>query len=234
MFTIGDSNTSQTLTMRDCIVYSLDTITEPIMYTNNLQECYFVNNKFLSSGYCNADLVICEGMTTTTFINNSFANTNNVALTIKSKAGNDKRISGNVLNNNMFENCKGENTIIINGAANTTAIEGYNNSIMNNDYLNSVQQIYINNVANSIIIDRANVVNGDGARRTFNINPYNSDVATKSKGHCGLFPDGDRLIGNYKGKMWVNVKGGLEVLGDDETTLYQLRVGTDGSVYARK
>lgn len=194
---IGGSEISQTLKVENCCVYSKNTINEPIAIFDNLQEGYFCNNKFLSSGMCNVDLVVCDGLTTSTFINNSFANTNKRGLVIKSVV-HKKRIVGNLIIGNLFENCNGEHVLSLSSYDNSD-FEGYNNAINNNDIMNSTRKLFLDNVTNTTVIDNIKCEYGTNARRTFNINIYDLDKASEPFGNCELYADGDTLQGSFGG-----------------------------------
>lgn len=204
---VGNEKVGQTLRVQNLCIYSKNTISEPLAVIENLQEGYFCNNKFLSSGLCNVDLVQCDGVNTSTWINNSFANSNKRGITYKFEK-HPKRAVGNLFTGNLFENIKGDYSLAIIGNS-ISDYEGYNNSIMNNDYMESTQSILLEYVANSIVIDRAGVTNGTGSRRTFNINPYDDSVATNPYGHCMLKADGDLLDGKFRGEFSGNIKSKL-------------------------
>lgn len=216
---IGNELVGQTLRMQNCCVYAKNTIYEPLVYIENMQEGYFCNNKFLSSGYCNVDMVVCEGVNTSTWINNSFANTNKIGLVYKYEKY-KKRPLGNLFTGNLFENIKGEYALSIVGDSHIDN-EGYNNSIMNNDYMNATQEVLLEYIANSIVIDRCTVQNGRGARRTFNINPYDASVATNPYGHCMLKADGELLIGKFKGTFNGEMDGNVRSRSIKIPTLFE-------------
>lgn len=201
---VGGDKISQTLRVENCLCYSKNTIKEPIVIIDNLQEGYFCNNKFMSSGYCDVNMVECDGVVTTTFINNSFVNTKKRFLAMKCKKY-PKRLSGNLITGNLFENCYGDYDWSIEGSEDSN-LEGYNNTITGNDYLNSSYKGFLNGVANCIVIDKATLKYGSYCRRTFNINPYDSYTAKDPYGNCELKPDGDKLLGKYKGDFYGNFK----------------------------
>lgn len=196
---IGGNDISQTLRILNCCVYANKTISEPIAIFDNLQEGYFCNNKFLSNGICNTELVVCDGLITSTFINNSFSNTTKTPLVIKSVV-HQKRIVGNLITGNLFENCSGDYVISL-VSYNNADFEGYNNAINNNDIMNATRKLFLNNVTNTTVIDNIKCVFGSNARRTFNINIYDLERAKEPFGNCDMFVDGDTLNGTFGGNF---------------------------------
>lgn len=229
-FNVGGSDISQGLRISDCLVYGKNGLTTPLVELNNVQEFYIENNKFMCSGTANCDLFVTDGMTTSTIIHNSFANTNNVGMVNKCVKY-PKRLVGNNITSNLFENILGAYAFTLD-SNNSSNFEGYNNSIMNNDYMGGTSKVNIGNMANCIIIDKCNVSYGAGARRIFNINPYKDGVVTDANGHCELYPDGEWLRGKFKGK--VNIAEGEFLYTKKNGTVYFIDINDGGELTVRQ
>lgn len=227
---VGCEKISQTLRISDCLVYACNSLTEPLVRLDNLQEAYICNNKFLGqqNSKADCDLVVCDGVATSMFINNSFASTNNCGLILKAeKYG--KRINANKIIGNLFELCS--ETVIKLTGKNTNTGEAEYNFFIGNDSLYKQGKIELSNCTNTTVLDRLQVVNSSGARRTFNITPYNSS-ATDAYSNTSLVSDKGGLKGKFIGDFYFD-KGRTNtssIVWDASTTAdYGLKFNIDGT-----
>ena len=199
---IGGSSISQTLRVQNCIVYACNSVTEPLVILNNLQEGCFINNKFMGqqSNPAQTDLVVCDGETTTLFLNNSFASTTKKGLVLKSAAY-QKRINANKVIGNLFELC-GDTVIELTGA-NSSTLEAEYNYFSGNDTLFQQGKMSLSNCTNTTVLDRIAVVNGSGARRTFAMTPYNQS-AKDAYSNTSILSENGGLKGKFIGDFYFD------------------------------
>lgn len=196
-----NSQIGQSLKISNCVCYGNVEGNVPLVSIYNHQEMYFENNKILFNGVTNTRIgLLCDGVATSTFINNSIANCNKIALKICCELY-PKRIVGNLLIGNLFENTspvsEDDGVIMItSGTENST--EGQNNQIIANHFMNSADSIKLYNLTNTTIIGVATLT---GGRRTFHINPYDPVNNTDPYGNLQISADGGYLVGNFKGNV---------------------------------
>lgn len=187
---IGGSELSQTLHMEDCICYGKAECKSNLYILNNFQEGYIVNNKALFTGEGTTNPMYCDGVTNTTFINNSFGFSSATGLKIVC-IDYPKRIVGNLIEGNLFENCSGEYAIEVIGH-NESKYEGYNNTIRDNCYFGGSDKVHLDYISDCYVIDKAFITKGDNARRITTIQKY----AKNSKdvyGNLSIEIDGRKL-----------------------------------------
>ena len=196
---IGGSELSQTLRMEDCICYGKSTCNSNLYILNNLQEGYIVNNKALFTGVGTTNPMYCDGVTNTTFINNSFGFSSATGLKMVC-IDYPKRIVGNLIEGNLFENCSGEYAIEVIGYS-ENRYEGYNNTIRDNCYFGGSDKIHLDYISDCYVIDKAFITKGDNARRITTIQKY----AKNSKdvyGNLSIEIDGRKL--EINGEVFTN------------------------------
>ena len=152
------------------------------------------------SNMAQTDLVVCDGVTTTLFLNNSFASTTKKGLVLKSDVY-KKRINANKIIGNLFELC-GETVIELTGANNST-LEAEYNYFSGNDTLYKQGKMSLSNCANTTVLDRISVVNGSGARRTFAMTPYNSS-AKDAYSNTTILSENGGLMGKFIGEFYFD------------------------------
>ena len=227
---IGGSNISQTLRVQNCIVYACNSLTEPLVILNNLQEGCFINNKFMGqqSNMAETDLVVCDGVTTTLFLNNSFAHTTKKGLVLKSDVYR-KRINANKVIGNLFELC-GDTVIELRGGNNST-LEAEYNYFSGNDTLYKQGKMSLSNCTNTMVLDRISVVNGSGARRTFAMTPYNQN-AKDAYSNTTILSENGGLMGKFIGEFYFDkgrAKQSCIKWEASETVDYGLKFIIDGN-----
>lgn len=239
---IGGSELSQTLRMEDCICYGKSTCTSKLYILNNLQEGFIVNNKGLFTGVGATNPMYCDGVTNTTFINNSFGFTNVAGLKMVC-IDYPKRIVGNLIEGNLFENCSGEYAIEVIGH-NENRYEGYNNTIRDNCYFGGSDKINLDYISDCYVIDKAFITKGDNARRITTIQKYaknskdvygnlsieidgrkleiNGDVFTdklNSKQLAIINPNDPNLLSYIKRNLETSIDEGLEFAVDNNVKM---------------
>lgn len=239
---IGGNELSQTLRMEDCICYGKSTCTSKLYILNNLQEGYIVNNKSLFTGVGTTNPMYCDGVTNTTFINNSFGFSSATGLKIVC-VDYPKRLVGNLIEGNLFENCSGEYAIEIIGH-NENRYEGYNNTIRDNCYFGGSDKIHLDYISDCYVIDKAFITKSDNARRITTIQKYaknskdvygnlsieidgrkleiNGDVFTdklNSKQLAIINPDDSNLLSYIKRNLETSIDEGLEIAVDGDVKM---------------
>ncbi|MDU7726948.1 MAG: BppU family phage baseplate upper protein [Clostridium perfringens] len=239
---IGGSELSQTLRMEDCICYGKSTCNSNLYILNNLQEGYIVNNKSLFTGVGTTNPMYCDGVTNTTFINNSYGFSSAAGLKIVC-INYPKRIVGNLIEGNLFENCSGDYAIEIIGH-NENRYEGYNNTIRDNCYFGGSDKVHLDYISDCYVIDKAFITKGDNARRITTIQKYaknskdvygnlsieidgrkleiNGDVFTdklNSKQIAIINPNDSNLLSYIKRNLETSIDEGLEFAVDNEVKM---------------
>lgn len=239
---IGGSELSQTLRMEDCICYGKSTCNSNLYILNNLQEGYIVNNKSLFTGVGTTNPMYCDGVTNTTFINNSYGFSSAAGLKIVC-INYPKRIVGNLIEGNLFENCSGDYAIEIIGH-NENRYEGNNNTIRDNCYFGGSDKIHLDYISDCYVIDKAFITKGDNARRITTIQKYaknskdvygnlsieidgrkleiNGDVFTdklNSKQLAIINPNDSNLLSYIKRNLETTIDEGLEFAVDNEVKM---------------
>lgn len=239
---IGGSELSQTLRMEDCICYGKSTCNSNLYILNNLQEGYIVNNKSLFTGVGTTNPMYCDGVTNTTFINNSYGFSSAAGLKIVC-INYPKRIVGNLIEGNLFENCSGDYAIEIIGH-NENRYEGNNNTIRDNCYFGGSDKIHLDYISDCYVIDKAFITKGDNARRITTIQKYaknskdvygnlsieidgrkleiNGDVFTdklNSKQLAIINPNDSNLLSYIKRNLETSIDEGLEFAVDNEVKM---------------
>lgn len=238
-----NSEIGQTIKITNCICYGSIEGNVPLYAIYNQQEMYFENNKALFTGRTSSRIgILCDGVATSTFINNSVANCDKIALKISCDLY-PKRIVGNLLIGNLFENTvpvSEDDGVIMITSGNGSASEGQNNQLIANHFMNSSDIIKLSNITNTTVIGVATV---SGARRTFHINPYNATENNDPYGNLELSADGGYLVGRFKGNLiaedvtTTNVKNKITsikpVIGDSnkEIRMYWNASNTDDYGY---
>lgn len=221
------STIGQTIRIENCICYGNTERLAPMVSLYNQQEVYLANNKFLYNGTV-TDYWECfhaDGITNSTFINNSFANTNGHAIKILADKY-PKRISGNTFIGNLFENIlAGSNGTINITSGTTTENEGYDNAFYNNVFLNSDNKLLFNNIANTMIIGTGDIIGN--ARRNFQFNPLGSNP-TDAYGSTILIADGGTL--GLSGDLELKSNGNGIKLKDPNGNKYKITVNTLGQL----
>lgn len=196
-----NSRIGQTIKITNCICYGSIEGTTPLYAIYNHQEMYFENNKALFSDRTSSRIgILCDGVATSTFINNSVANCDKIALKISCDLY-PKRIVGNLLIGNLFENTvpvSEEDGVIMITSGSGSASEGQNNQLIANHFMNSSDTIKLSNLTNTTVIGVGNV---SGSRRTFHINPYNPAKNNDPYGNLEISADGGYLVGSFKGNL---------------------------------
>lgn len=196
-----NSEIGQTIKITNCICYGSIEGNVPLYAIYNQQEMYFENNKVLFSGRTSSRIgILCDGVATSTFINNSVANCDKIALKISCDLY-PKRIVGNLLIGNLFENTapiSEDDGVIMITSGSDSASEGQNNQLIANHFMNSSDKIKLSNLTNTTVIGVGTV---SGARRTFHINPYNATENNDAYGNLELSADGGYLVGRFKGNL---------------------------------
>lgn len=170
---IGGSAISQTLHLSDCICYAKSTCTGALYVIKNLQEPHIVNNKALFTGTGSTHPMYCDGVTNAKIENNSFGFSTATGLKMVC-IDYPKRMVGNLIEGNLFENCKGEYAIEIIGNSNNE-YEGNNNTIRDNTYFGGSEKIYVDAISDIFIVDKAMLQRGSSARRVTFIQKYDSN-----------------------------------------------------------
>ncbi|MDU7726733.1 MAG: BppU family phage baseplate upper protein [Clostridium perfringens] len=170
---IGGSAISQTLHLSDCICYAKSTCTGALYVIKNLQEPHIVNNKALFAGTGSTHPMYCDGVTNAKIENNSFGFSTATGLKMVC-IDYPKRMVGNLIEGNLFENCKGEYAIEIIGNSNSE-YEGNNNTIRDNTYFGGSEKIYVDAISDIFIVDKAMLQRGSSARRVTFIQKYDSN-----------------------------------------------------------
>ncbi|HFD2050828.1 TPA: BppU family phage baseplate upper protein [Clostridium perfringens] len=170
---IGGSAISQTLHLSDCICYAKSTCTGALYVIKNLQEPHIVNNKALFTGTGSTHPMYCDGVTNAKIENNSFGFSTATGLKMVC-IDYPKRMVGNLIEGNLFENCKGEYAIEIIGNSNSE-YEGNNNTIRDNTYFGGSEKIYVDAISDIFIVDKAMLQRGSSARRVTFIQKYDSN-----------------------------------------------------------
>lgn len=196
---IGGSAISQTFHMSDCICYGKTTCKGALYIIKNLQEGYIVNNKALFSGVGSTHPMYCDSVTNTTFLNNSFGFSTATGLKMVC-IDYPKRLVGNLIEGNLFENCNGDYAIEIIGNSDTQ-YEGYNNTIRDNSYFSSAEKIYVDAISDIFIVDKAMLQRGSSARRVTFIQKYDSNSNDPYENLTIGF-DGKKI--NITGDVYVN------------------------------
>lgn len=196
---IGGTAISQTLHMSDCICYGKATCTGALYVIKNLQEPYIVNNKALFTGTGSTHPMYCDGVTNATILNNSFGFSNATGLKMVC-IDYPKRMVGNLIEGNLFENCKGEYAIEIIGNSNSE-YEGNNNTIRDNTYFGGSEKIYVDAISDIFIVDKAMLQRGSSARRVTFIQKYDSNSNDPYENLTIGF-DGKKI--NITGDVYVN------------------------------
>lgn len=201
---IGDSAISQTLRVDDCLVYGCDNLTKPLIRLNNLQEGCFINNKLLGqqSAKATTPLLFGDGVTTTLFLNNSFAHTTQEGMKLVSEDY-SKRMNANKIIGNLFELC-GETVLSLVGANNAT-LEAEYNVIYGNDTLYQQGKVFLDNCTNTQLFDRLLPVFGSNCRRTFNLRTFDLTNSKEPYGNTVLSSDGQYLKGKFSGDYTFDV-----------------------------
>lgn len=214
---IGGSEISQSLCISNCVAYRENRGTGAIMELRNCQEFYIVNNKFLYKSQGKHECVWCDGVTNTTFINNSFAFTDETAL--KLLAYNyPKRLTGNLVIGNLFEGIGAKGCINLIGSSNPD-LEGSYNTIEDNSYFSSTPIVTLGYIANTKICDPVKVNYTEGTRRTYFFNKYNAN-SKNPYGNVEEYTDG----GYKMTKAWFKI---LPV--DDGGASYLYMTSPDGT-----
>ena len=173
---IGGTQISQSTRIEDCVAYRENRGSGAIMELRNCQEFYLVNNKLLFKTQADKECLWCDGVTNSSFIHNSFAFTNEVA--VKMLANHyPKRLNGNVFTDNLFEGIGAGGCITILGSSNPD-LEGSYNSIHDNSYFSSTAIINLGSIANTFISDPVKINHLGGDRRTYLFNRYNETSKT--------------------------------------------------------
>ncbi|MDK0666939.1 BppU family phage baseplate upper protein [Clostridium perfringens] len=196
---IGGNELSQTLRMEDCICYGKSTCTSKLYILNNLQEGFIANNKALFTGVGATNPMYCDGVTNTTFINNSFGFTNAAGLKMVC-IDYPKRIVGNLIEGNLFESCLGEYAIEFTGH-NENQYEGSNNTIRDNCYFGGSEAVYLDYISDCYVIDKAFITKGDNARRITTIQKYAKN-SKDAYGNLSIEIDGRKL--EIKGDVFTD------------------------------
>ena len=222
------SRIGQTIRIENCICYgNNENRIAPLVTIYNHQEAYLCNNKFMHNGKVTNqwECFRGDGITNSTFINNSFTNTNGNGISIGATKY-PKRISGNTFIGNLFENILCGNNGVIRISSNSgTDNEGYENAFYNNVYLNSDDSLMFENIANTIVIGKGRIIGT--SRRNFQLNPITND-ASEPYGNTIISADGSTL--GLNGDLELKGNGNGIKLKDPNGNKYKITVNTLGQL----
>ena len=226
---IGGTAISQTLHISDCICYAKSTCKGALYVMKNLQEPYIVNNKGLFTGTGSTHPMYCDGVTNAKIENNSFGFSTATGLKMVC-IDYPKRIVGNLIEGNLFENCKGEYAIEIIGNSNNE-YEGNNNTIRDNNYFGGSEKIYVDAISDLFIVDKAMLQRGSSARRITFIQKYDSN-SNDPYGNLTIGIDGKKI--NIAGDVYVNsLTGDIYIPNpSDKSKLSSIKRNISGSTGA--
>lgn len=195
---IGGSAISQTARLQDIVVYrNPEGGSNEIIKLNNCQEFHIENCKFLYKGKSSKRCVSCDGVTNTLFIHNSFLNATN-SLTLEASTY-PKRLTGNVIFANLFENVWDRCITII--GIESSDMRGSYNVVRDNSYFSSDNKIALQHIDNMIIEDNVYIADYGDVRRL----QYKNRYDVNSKETYGSVQDS--VDGNYKiTKSWFKIQ----------------------------
>lgn len=226
---IGGDKISQSMEINNCVAYREAMSSDAIVELRNCQEFYLSNNKFLFKAQGNAECVWCDGVTNTTFIHNSFAFTNQVAL--KLLAYNfPKRLNGNLIIGNLFEGIGEQGCISIIGSSQPDLEGGYN-TITDNSYFSSTPIVHLGYIGNTTVRDAVRLDRMEGEKRTFFFNKYSLE-SKQTNGSVEEWTDGAYKVT----KSWFEIRNvnpgeaSYLYMYDSDGKKHELTIGTDGQL----